>query len=90
MSNEEISIITNRMQTLLDLYDRESTISVLVEKTGLTYNQVQKVLSANNYYHGIKRSEGTQDYKIKPIVFYSDFEYLLNCPTLDTLRVFNS
>lgn len=87
MSNEELSIITNRMQTLLDLYDRNSTIPTLVEKTGLSYNQVQKVLSANNYYHGIKRLQGTPDYPVKALIFYSDFEYLLECSALDNLRL---
>ena len=87
MSNEELSIISNRMQTLLDLYDRESTIPSLVEKTGLTYSQIQKVLSANNYYHGIKRLQGTPDYPIKALIFYRDFEYLLRCTNLDNLRM---
>lgn len=86
MSNEEVSIIMNRMQTLLSLYDRGTTIDDLTEKTGLSYYQVRKVLSENNYFHGIKREMPINGRSVNPIIFFDKFEYLLACPKLDILR----
>ena len=87
MTREEISIISNRMQTVIDLYSRDTTINNLATKTGLSYSQIQNVLSKNNFFHGIKKNEGTIEHPIHALIFYDDFKYLLNYPVLDSLRI---
>jgi len=87
MAYEETSIIANRMQTILDLYSRDTTIPDLVTKTGLNYNQIQSILSKNNFFHGIKRDKGTKDHPIHALIFYDEFKYLLNYSIIDTLRI---
>ena len=86
LTKEQNSIISNRMKTLVKLYDRTSTIPTVADKTGLTYNQVQKVLSKNNYYHGIKYEEPTIEHPIFPLVNFNEISFLLDCDNLDTLR----
>lgn len=86
MTEEQVSVVANRMKTLVELYSRENTIESLASKTGLTSNQVRAVTSANNFYHGIKRTEGTPGKPINPFIFYEDFKYLLDCDIIDTMR----
>lgn len=86
LTKEQNSIISNRMKTLVKLYDRTTTIPAVANITGLTYNQVQKVLSKNNYYHGIKHVEPTIEHPIFPLVNFNEIAFLLDCDNLDTLR----
>lgn len=86
MTQEQISVISNRMKTVVDMYNRHNTITDIAAKTNLPYVQISKILSANGFYHGIKRDEPTKDHPVNPFIFYEDYDYLLDCNILDSLR----
>ena len=89
MTTEERSIVANRMQTLVDLYSRNYTIDRLSKETGLSKKNISEVLKDNNFYHGIKRKEGTSNHPINLVVCFNNYDFLLNCPKLDLLRLGN-
>ena len=87
LTDNEKSIIANRLITIINAYDsRENTISGLAEKTGLKYNQIQKILSDYNFYHGIKRNTGTASHPLNLVIKYDDFRYLIDCTEIDHMR----
>jgi len=89
MTREDIAIISNRMKTVLEMYNRNNTINAIAIKTGLTDSQVSSILSANNYWHGILRTEGTSRHPIDAIVDYNKFAFLLKADKLDIIRFEN-
>lgn len=86
MTETEMSVIENRIKTIEDLYSRNNTIEDISEKTGLSYSKVQRVLANQNFFHGIKRTEGTKNHPLKPLTFYKQYEYLLEADKIDSLR----
>ena len=86
MTDEQVSVVCNRMKTVLDLYSRRNTLESIANMTGLTYEQVRAITRANNFQHGIQKTEGTPGHPINPFIFYEDFAYLLDCNILDTMR----
>lgn len=86
MTNEEMSIIGNRMKTIVDMYDRHNTIADIAGKAQLPNAQVAKVLSAYGYYHGIKRDEPVEGHSRIPIIFYENYKYLLDYDMIDAFR----
>ena len=86
MTDEQVSVVHNRMKTVLDLYSRRNTLESIANMTGLKYEQVRAITSANNFQHGIQKTEGTPEHPINPFIFYEDFKYLLDCDIIDTMR----
>lgn len=87
LTSEEKSTIANRMVTLINSYSRENTIPRLSEKTGLSEYKIRKVLTGNNFYHGIKRNTGTASHPLNILVKYDDYKFLLDCTELDHMRM---
>lgn len=72
LTEEACKKISERMDSIIELYDQRKSQKEIAEKFHISVAQVAKITQSKGIWHTVKSKP------IEAIQFYSDFSYLLN------------